>query len=151
MEVGGLRREREFVGLGAVVITTGGSVECNVDRSEFPSLLNCLRCPGPGIGIVGGGVIRQVIHGNHAELHAGASGKEEHFMVVAKPGEIPASIGRLVEHPVDHRATMAVFQHPDAAVVDIPDIFPNTFEHGLGHHSGASGEVEDPGGSGGHA
>jgi hypothetical protein len=45
---------------------------------------------------------------------------------------------------------MTVFKNTDAAVIDVPDVLSNPFEHGLWHHGGACGEIEDAGGSGGH-
>jgi len=127
------------VGDIGVVLVLGGGGDDHV--SDLLGLGNGLLRPGAGLHIDGLAVLHEV-HRDHGELQRGAALDEEHLIVVGDAHEVAEILFRLVDDLLIDLRAVGHFHDAHAAAAVVHHLIADLFQHGLGHHGGACGEVK---------
>ena len=137
VEVISIRRNRELLGnVGEVLVLAG----CNFDNlAKELSLFLCF-C-GPNTSIQVGSFLLQKVEGDHAELQAGATAKEDDTVAFGDVKELLEESNCLIHNGLEVLGTMAHFHEREAAALKVEARSSCGLHHFAGKFAGAGIEI----------
>ena len=127
MQIGGVRRDVQFVGNEGVAFILGGGGK--VGLTDDVGFLDRLGGPGAGVDVGADLALGQEIHGDERKLSRSAAAHEQYFVVVAQAERLAHERHRLLVYFVEFRRAVRGFhdRHAGAAVVE--QFFLYNLEH----------------------